>query len=105
MTETDRVVAHVTIRPNTVAELRALLLDPPEPPQREAGSLRATLPRHPTEPSASKTPPGSEEEAPIQRSQGFGWSGSMPYRTMACWTWVRSTTPSSASALRAATVM
>ena len=49
MKETAPVVAHVTARPNTVVELRALLLDPPEPPQWEAGGLRAALPRHPTD--------------------------------------------------------
>lgn len=69
MKETTPVVAHVTARPNTVAELRALVFDLSEPLQREAGGLRATLPRHPMEPS------GFTQAVPVQASP---WLAAVP---------------------------
>ncbi len=46
MTETVHVVARITARPDTVTELRALLLTLLEPTRRESGCLRYILLHH-----------------------------------------------------------
>lgn len=49
MTETVHVVARITARPDTVTELRALLLTLLEPTRRESGCLRYILLHHSTD--------------------------------------------------------
>lgn len=51
MTETLHVVAHISARPDTVDELRTLLLGLLEPTRRESGCLRYTLLHNQSEPT------------------------------------------------------
>lgn len=52
MTSTIHVIARITARPDTVADVRALLRDLLEPTRQEPGCLRYTLLHNPNDPTA-----------------------------------------------------